>query len=577
MSAGAPEEQLVAAALQRTELLGQQGREEDGLRLLAEALESSPENSDLLAQRAWLLNRLSRPEEAGESARAALRGDPDNWQGLFQLANSSLIQQDHAQAEQVLLHMLELRPEDPLPHQQLAMTLTAPFESRTRSQIARHPDGKRSRDLAYAHSQRALELAPDDPDGYATAAHVIAVFSTDWDEALRYADQGLALAPEHLGLLQARAVVVEEQTANGTERGGRRAAHAAGVAEADRILRLDPGNSISRQRLFEVMWIYRTSLVDVPLAVLAVLAFNTAIMFVNDAVILLLPGVILAAIMTAVQASRYRRIASRVNGAFRRSLVHHTRLARLRIALGALSWTVALLSGVALLFVRDAVQVRWLIVALGVGVLAALAASLLWHASYPEASQRAGGATNDWIGIEYASRWRLRLLLRLLLRVLVAATALALLIGEGFRTDALALAYMAFAATLLPPLVGLIATGLTERRRVQALPEGTAVRIGYRPPRVSRLVVTGVLALVAATVLVLNLTALPVLPNEYDEVGTYRSGSDSDGCQDEQVTEDGCEEDEPEVVRDADPAIPTYEPFELPTFEPPPVVVTPVP
>ena len=132
------------------------------------------------------------------------------------------------------------------------------------------------------------------------------------------------------------------------------------VVEADRILRLDPGNSLARLRLFEIFWSYRTSLIDAPLIGLALILFNVGLMFVNEQVIPFFPGLILAALSTAVRAVRYARVASKVNPGFKRSVVYGTPHTRLRIALSGISWTAMVLVGVSLPLVRDAVLLRWI-------------------------------------------------------------------------------------------------------------------------------------------------------------------------------------------------------------------------
>lgn len=557
---GGTDEQMVVAAIQRTDLLAYQNRENDALALLAEALATSPDDPRLLTQRAWLQNRLDLAPAALESARAALRIDPGHMPALFQMSNAYLRQHEDTKAEQTLVHMLGMWPDEPVIHRALAIALAAPVD-RVRKRSMRRTERQRRRDLAYAHFQRSLEIAPDDPDGHETAARVVSVFSKDQAQALLHADQGLALAPEHLGLLQIRSVIVEEATATAKKGGGARASHMVAVVEADRILRLDPGNAPARNRLFAVFWAYRVSLVDAPLIGLALILFSVCIMFVNDQVLLFFPGLILAASSTAVRVARYFRLASKVNPALKRSVIFGTPHAGLRIVLGSISWAAMLLAGVALPFVRDAVLLRWMIVALGAAVIVALIASLLWHTSYAAASQRSGGATKSSASLGYARTYRRQLLMSVVLRGVLAAVAIGMLAGTGFRADARSIASMAFAALLLPPLAGMIMAGIAERRRVAALPADSTVRRAHRVPGVARLVITGVVAVVAAATVALNLMSLPILPNQYDAIGRYRLAPQ---IRDSEPSAPGI---------DLDPVVPTYEPLDLPTITVPPVVV----
>jgi tetratricopeptide (TPR) repeat protein len=557
------ERQRIAAVLQRTHLLAVRDREEDALELLREPLAASPDHPDLLARRAWLLNRLWRPEVALDSAEAALRVAPHHASALMQVSNAALSLRDFERAEEVLLRMLELWPHDDMTHRQLAVVLA--YSCGDAGSNTPLSDGERGnrRARAMTHIAKALELDPHDPENYRVAARVASVFGEDREQALRYADQGLALVPENLELLQLRAQLVEEATAASDVRNSEEASHRLAVAEADRILRLDPGNEYARQRLFGLFWRYRTSLVDAPLIGLALLLAGAACLFVVDTVsiVFFLPGLILALLSTLMRLVSYHEIAKPINQRFLRGAIHDTPFAKLRMVLGGTAWTIMILAAVALTFMRDAVLVRWTVVALGGAVIAALGASLIWQLGYTEASRRIGGATESSLSISFAADHRAQSRVRVALRALVAVAAVLFLVGPGFRSDTISVMQMAFAATLLPPLVAVLVAGRAERRRVAVQPEDSVVRRVHRPQSVKNSVLTGLLAVAVAVVVALRLAVLPVLPNEYDSIGSYRLPEVAD---------------ELRFVPPA-PAAPAHEPIELPTFEPPPVVVTPVP
>lgn len=144
------------------------------------------------------------------------------------------------------------------------------------------------------------------------------------------------------------------------------------------------------------------------------------------------------------------------------------------------------------------------------------------------------------------------------------------------------MAYMAFAAKLLPPLVCTIMSSLAERRGIEALPEDSTARTNYRAPRISRLAATGGAAVIVAAMFALNLATLPILPNEYDAIGRYRvpTGTNDSECRNGQVTQNSCDGGYPKIVP-PDPTIPTYEPPDFSILDPSvfdlPTVVVPTP
>lgn len=578
-------ERRAMAAIQRTDLLARQNREDDALELLAEELRNFPDDPDLLAQRAWLLNRADRPAAALESARMALRTHPDHREALFQAAAAHLLNGDYAEAERALRRMLRETPENPMLHRQIARLLLIEHEDRAGGRTSSGaPPGQR-RERAYAHVEKALTLDPQDPDSYQMAARVAWVFDQDYERALGYVERGLEIAPEDLTLLQLRSVVLERSLAPSSVT----RAQDASVVESERILRIDPRDSFARQQLFGTFWMLRTSFVDAPLVGLAFMLFGVAGRFLDGHVgwLFFVVGFVLAAISTLFRVSWYSSGVAKMSPEFVRSVLRRTRFARVRTVLGRISWTAMIAFGLTMPFVRDAVVVRGSIAALGVAVLLALAASLLWHGSYIDASSRIAGANENTYarnGLAWEAKHRRQLRLRMIGRAALGLLAFfSLSVAPDLRDDARSTAFMALAAVVLPPLVGMISTGIAERRRVAALPEDNAVRITHRAPGLPRFVSTGIAAIVVMGLFFLNLTHLPVTPNEYDLVGCYRVSDDP--CAAENRVEPATHEEGEDPLEDGSGdrlVIPTYEPIDLDSldlsvFDPTTIVPTMVP
>ncbi|QIK63765.1 tetratricopeptide repeat protein [Leucobacter viscericola] len=558
------EQRAVESALQRTELLAYQDRSGEALELLDGVLAAYPRDSDLLAQRSWLLNRLDRIDAALEAANEALSIDPYNKQALLQTSNVQLRKREYDQAEQTLLDMLQMWPEDPQFHGLYALAIARQYDSPAKAKRSDKQKRLQHRKLAFAHFEKALELAPEDPDGYEVAARVVFIFSEYRAWALDYADRGLALAPEHLGLIQIRSVILEALSAASTKRSARRESQVVAVRESNRILRLNPGNTSARLRLFHLFSYHRRSLLETPLVGMSLILLNIVIILNGDQMMLFFPGLLAAIVWTVLRIVRYRRVASQIDRGFTRAVVRGTPFAALRIVLSVIAWGVMAVTGAMLPFVRDAVLMRWMIVALGVGVLAQLAALLIWQIGYPAASQRFGGATGNADSLAHSARFRLQMLIHVVLRVLLGATVAVVFLTSKQREDATAVLGLAFAAMLLWPLVGMIAASLAERRRFAALPANSAVRDEHRAPRVSGLIWSGIAAAVVVAMLSLNLASLPVLPNKYDAVGSYRlpaAPSDSE-CRDQAAGHPGCPGQETKKP-DPKPTYPTYTPLDI--------------
>lgn len=165
--------------------------------------------------RTTALRGLDRLHLAADAARTGLELDPDNIALLDSLALAELGRDGLAEAERALARALESAPQLPGLHAHMALTLAK--AGRTGE--------------AWAHVDRALELAPDDVQALRACAQVAYAVHEDPEAVRAYVAEVLRVAPNDqiahaiLGWLSAR------------EKDYRRSS--AELAEA---MRIDPGN-----------------------------------------------------------------------------------------------------------------------------------------------------------------------------------------------------------------------------------------------------------------------------------------------------------------------------------------------
>src|SRR5690606_39224374 len=139
---------------------------------------------------------------------------------------------------------------------------------------------KARRALAVSHLDTALELSPESPDTLYRVAEVTRMLGNT-DLASHYVSQGLALAPEHMQLLTLRASLVTETV----QTGGRNdvtTQPTVAMAEANKLLQLDPQHVGARRTLFSGLWHEQMLFTDGPLAMIAMLALSYAAVFQSD-------------------------------------------------------------------------------------------------------------------------------------------------------------------------------------------------------------------------------------------------------------------------------------------------------
>ena len=215
------------------------------------------------------------------------------------------------------------------------------------------------------------------------------------DLASHYVSQGLAVATEHVQLLTLRASLVTETVPTG---GGYDITTQPTVALADahKLLPLDPQHVDARRMLFSGLWYERMLFTDGPFTMITVLAVSYGVTNRADGR-LPLPrvGARLAQLFSAIRLAKSKIIISPVNRGFVRPVTGETRFATLRRVLVTIAWRIVAAGIVGQALVRDAVIVRWLVVVLSLGSLASLAATLLFHAAYADAAKHIGGYGNE--------------------------------------------------------------------------------------------------------------------------------------------------------------------------------------
>ena len=518
--------------MQRAELLVAGDREAEALALLGEALLHTPEHPQLLSNYSWVLNRLNRPAEALEYADRALSFAPELLQGQFQRAYAEYGLGETGLAEASALRGLELDPENVEFHL-LYARLTASTLGKGRQKKAR-------RALAVSHLDTALELSPEHPDTLYRAAEVTRMLGNT-DLASHYVSQGLALAPEHVQLLTLRASLVTETV----QTGGRydiTTRPTVALAEANKLLQIDPQHVGARRTLFSGLWYERMLFTDGPLTMITVLALSYGVTYQRDGH-LWSPwvGAGLVLLFSVIRLAKGKIISSPVNQGFIRSIAQETRFAITRRVLVMTAWCVVAIGALCQLFVRDAVIVRWLIVVLSLGALASLVASLLLHAAHADAAKRLGAFGDDVNSLVRLAGERSLLRSHLWFRLLgllgVAIGSLAITQG---RKDSVAVAFVAIAGLILSLSVGLLITQHFELSLKAELPAGTAVlKETYRAPSWIGIAMLGAVSIGAIAILATNLGRAPVLPNEYDAIGHYEVAEKSDTAGDDTCNRGG--------------------------------------
>jgi Tfp pilus assembly protein PilF len=487
-----------SAVVSRVELLVQMGRPERALEEAEAALAALPDDPQLLASTGWVLLRLQRSAEAVPLLEQLVAARPEADVALYLLSIAQQNTGDVAAARRTAARALELDPDDARYHLQLADV---------------HLLGKVTREdraLARERVAAALELAPEHPDRLLTAAQLRSRLGDD-AEARRLVERGLAVAPDHPDLLYAHASLSPDA---GTS--------ARGLSG---VLALDPDHAEAGYLLHLRVWRELLRLVATPAVIMGVSALVVTFAMKDTTVgAVAFWGWILLA-WAAVTALRTLPVLRRVpRGLVRRSL-RATPTGRATGGLVVVAWLGVLVAVVLLLVVRDAVVVRWALVAIAVAVVAAGTVSAVGHRALLRQAFELGYLAPAQVGLARVGALRASLRGSVMRwGMLLVPTAVVIgAAGPGglARPDARGVASLAVVAWVLPPLLAIwTARSLEARLRAEG-----ATPVAPERARDVRGAVGGAFLGVSTAVLVvvgvLALVSVPVVPNAFDGDGRY--------------------------------------------------------
>jgi protein O-GlcNAc transferase len=195
------------------------------LRHYAKAIELDPAFGEAYEQLAWCFFEQRRFVDAESVARRALAVKPSLSEARFTLGRALAAQGRLAAAEPVLREVVAEQPALALAHLHLASTVEDPHEAAESNRRALELDpsltpihrllGEALRrtdtDAAIAHLRQAVVLVPGDAEAWAELG--AALMARDRAEAARCLDQALALDGEHLGALDHRIDLAQDDGA----------------------------------------------------------------------------------------------------------------------------------------------------------------------------------------------------------------------------------------------------------------------------------------------------------------------------------------------------------------------------
>lgn len=534
----------VAGHVTRAEMLVDVGRPERALDGIRAALTEHPDDPRLQLTHGWLHLRLQRPTEARRILEQVVAGSPDAPQAHVLLSVARQSCGLPAEARAAVERALELRPDDAAALVQHADVLTS---GRLRDQDV---------ELAKGQVARALGLEPENPSRLLGAAAVYAQLG-EIPAARGLVRQGLAVAPQHEGLLYADAQLVSDA--------GRQSRALVG------LLAQNPEHEAGYV-LFLRLWQRLLAPLSTAIAVVTAAALLLAWTMRNSMLGFLSIWAAVLAVMLVVSALRSWSVLRHVPRTFvRRSLLDGTWTGRLGTTGLVVAGAAAVLAPVALLVVRDAVAVRCSLVVLALALVVAgtgcamLQRTMLRHArdsGYLTPSELGLARTAALSGSCRAATTR-RTVLVAVVALISAATAV-----EAARPDALPVAALGAVVWLLPGLLllwQLRALGAALRREGA---EPAATEDAGRARRAVGLVVLFVTTVALGAGGLVAVAHVPVLPNEHDADGRYvttpGSGGSEPACSGSRYTRISC------VLRENRERMEEWEerePVDIPTFD----------
>jgi thioredoxin-like negative regulator of GroEL len=486
----------VEGVVRRARLLTEAGRVERAVELVDEALGHEPDSGHLLITAAALRLQTGRPREAREILEAVVAAAPGLPGPLYLLSRARQETGDLAGARESITAALELDPSDATYHLQLADVV---LDARPR---------RKGKALVRERVAAALELAPEDPDALLESARLLMRLG-DGAAALRHVLQGLEVAPEHEGLRYAEAQLRPDD-----------AARARGLGD---VLAANPAHTEAAYWLHVNAWQHLMAIADAPVWTGVVLAWATTLAMSDgwSLVVTLVSALLLLRLATA--ARRSVAVTRTMPPGYARRTATHGHRPRSRTLLVGAAWVGVVAVAVALLFVRDAVAVRWVLVALTAAELVGAAGSALVLRSLWRSGEASGLYPPGDVGAQRVDRLRVLARSMLTKRLVFAAVTTLVALGSGLRTgraDALGPMAVGAGGTIL----AVVALIWVQRRTVARLrADGGGERRDGRGAAGGATGAVGLAAagVVAALAVVAGLAAVPAGPNRYDDDGAY--------------------------------------------------------
>lgn len=480
-----------ATAVQHASMLADVGRNEDALAIVRAALAEHPDDERLLFTSAWLHLRMGNAAVARPILLELFAAQPTapNPAYLLSIAEASL--GNYAQATEFADRALELAPENPRFHLQVAIAETWGTIGETERAFARE------------RIMSALELAPHDTFVLKTSAEI------EWrlgnvPDARVLLRRALAIEPDNTDLLYFDALLTGAEADQSNKKDFASTwALSQQVGSMGSVLGSTPDHEGAGQVLFVRIWTQLLRMVSLPFGPLVVTTIAIGFAMGNgETLAVLLIGAILALIWPFVRFVKARLVLSKAPAGYVRRQALGGRGAPIRLVAAVVPAVIALFAIVSLVFLRDAIAVRWLLVAITIaGVLGGVALAALFD-RYLTSARQSGIIGDTPNGIATLGRFRQTLMQMLVARFAVALVGgfFVFLVSMSTRADAAPVLAVVVLAWLAPPAWAL-----------------------WRVNRLSRRS-NGLLAIVVALLLaalVFALAHVPWTPSFRDEEGSY--------------------------------------------------------
>lgn len=493
------------AANERAAMLCDLNKFPEALEVVEEALGHFPDDEDLAYTHAWLFIHLGRAGEAREILVRLIDSQPDDPRRYFLLSYAESGLGRPGPARDAADRALELAPDEARYHLRIG------YLAADQGSIA-------NRQVAKERVASGLELAPQDPRTYVSAAEIYRALGKT-EEAKAYVASGLALQPDNEALLYVHASLEGDYVPVGPHDYGGLWSAGKEVAAMGALLGSSPNHVAAGHALLGRTWSQLLRLTDAPLVMIAIVAISIGLAMGDGPTLrALYVGAVLAIGIAIFRLTTARVILDRAPKGYVRQMVRGGRTARLRLTLSLIALLAGIVGVVCLIVLREASLVRWLLVFLAVAAVLGGIGSALWRLRLINSAHEAGIYGPNANGFRTAVEGRKGLTGTVVRRVLIfsAGGVLALIISSMTRADAAPVLMLALAAW-----VGSSAVALFRLRRIGA---DLAYEEGA-PPKVAPSVIGGAaLALVMVVVLgttAIALTHVPWTPNARDQAGVY--------------------------------------------------------